>query len=299
MDIKNAILGCSKNVLFDEPMKNHTTFRIGGPADIFCEPQCEKELIDICNLFQREKTEYYVIGNGSNILVTDKGIRGAVIKIGKNMSDISADGEYITAQSGILLSRLAAFALANGLEGFENLSGIPGNLGGAIYMNAGAYGSEMSQITVEVRFLTDSGDIKTLKADELGFDYRKSRFTGTNDIILSCKLHLKKGSKTEIEEKMKALARQRSEKQPLNFPSAGSTFKRPEGYFAGKLIEDCGLKGYETGGAKISEKHAGFIINNNNANAEDVLKLIEYVQNKVMEKFGVMLQPEIKIIGER
>lgn len=298
MDLAENLKNICQCVRIDEPMKKHTTFKIGGNADIFCEPENTEELCGLIDFFKTEGIEYTVMGNGSNMLVSDKGIRGAVIKIGERMSNITVEGECIIAQSGALLSKIASVAKKNSLTGFEELAGIPGSLGGAVYMNAGAYGGETAAVVEEVNFITSSGEIRTAKAEELDFGYRHSVFTNGSDIILSAKIRLKKGNTAEIEEKMKDYSKRRSDKQPLNYPSAGSVFKRPQGYFAGKLIEDCGLKGKTIGGAQISEKHAGFIINRSDATARDVLALIEYAQNEVMEKFGVKIEPEIRLTGE-
>ena len=297
MDIKEELGKITGNVKFSEPMKNHTTFRIGGPADIFAEPESAEEIKKLISFFRREGIEWYVIGNGSNILVPDKGIKGAIIKLGPKMANVVINGNEMTAEAGALMPRIASGALSAELSGFENMSGIPGSLGGAVYMNAGAYGSEMADIVGEVTYITPGGEIKKAYPGELGFGYRKSIFTSTDDIILSAKLIFSEGKKAEIAERMRAVSEKRNEKQPLNYPSAGSFFKRPEGYFAGKLIEDCGLKGYSSGGAKISEKHAGFVINHNNATASDIAGLMRHVQKTVSDKFGVWLMPEVKLIG--
>lgn len=298
MDINERLQKVCEGVRFHEPMKNHTTFRIGGSADIFCEPGNVEELKKILNILKEEKISYNIIGNGSDLLVKDNGIRGAVIKIGEKMSDIKVCGSRIYVQSGALLSKTANAALKHGLSGMECVSGIPASIGGAIYMNAGAYGGEMSQIVHSVTYITADGEIKTAVGEELGFGYRKSLFTDSDNIILYCELLLKEGDAEEIRKLMNEVGIKRKTKQPLNLPSAGSVFKRPEGYFAGKLIEDCGLKGFSVGGASVSELHAGFIVNNNNATAKDVIELIHHIQNEVYKKFGVMLEIEVKIIGE-
>lgn len=297
MDIKKDLEKICKRVSFNEPMSKHTSFKIGGEADIFCEPQNEREIKGLVEYFKNNSIEYMIIGNGSNMLVGDGGIEGAVIKPCGDFSKISVSGDEITVGAGVLLSKAANTALANGLSGMEALSGIPGSIGGAVSMNAGAYGTEIKDVLKEVNFVDEDLETKTLSCDELELSYRKSIFTDTNKIILSAVFKLKKGNKEEISESMKEFTKRRTEKQPLSYPSAGSVFKRPEGYFAGKLIEDCGLKGYSIGGAKISELHAGFIINYDNATAEDVKKLIEYARSQVFEKFGVKIEPEIKIIG--
>lgn len=297
MDIKKELEKICGKVSFNEPMSKHTSFKIGGAADIFCEPQNECEIKELVKYFKNNSIEYMIIGNGSNMLVGDDGIEGAVIKPCGDFSEISVSGDEITVGAGVLLSKAANAALANELSGMEALSGIPGSIGGAVSMNAGAYGTEIKDVIKEVTFIDEDLETKTLSCDELGLSYRKSIFTDTNKIILSAVFKLKKGNKEEISAAMKEFTKRRTEKQPLSYPSAGSVFKRPEGYFAGKLIEDCGLKGYSIGGAKISELHAGFIINYDNATAEDVKNLIKYAREQVFEKFGVEIEPEIKIIG--
>ncbi len=298
MELIKAISGVCKCVLQDEPMKNHTTFKIGGNADIFCEPESIEEVKAILKITKENGIVPMIIGNGSNLLVSDKGIRGVVIKIGDKMNSIEVEENKLFCGAGALLSKISNTALKHSLAGFECLSGIPGSLGGAVYMNAGAYGGEISQVLKEAQVLTFDGEIKTIKNEEMNFGYRQSIFMHNDYVILSCIIELKKGNREEIEQKIKELTKKRTEKQPLNFPSAGSAFKRPEGYFAGKLIEDSGLKGYSVGGAKISEKHAGFIVNFNKATAQDVLELIKYTQEKVFENFGVRIEPEIKLTGE-
>lgn len=281
----------------NELMKNHTSFKIGGAADEFCEVKSVEEIKELIEYAKEKGIPYTIIGNGSNLLVSDKGIRGLVIKIAKGFDEVLENGEMLTCQSGILLSRLAKIALKNSLSGLEEVSGIPGTLGGAIYMNAGAYGGEMKDVVKSVTYL-DNGEIKTAEGDELDFGYRKSMFSGKDLIILSAELELKKGDFDEIKAKMDDYKERRTSKQPLTIPSAGSTFKRPEGYFAGKLIEDAGLKGYSVGGAEVSNKHSGFVVNTGDASAKDVLDLIEYIKKTVFEKFGVMLFEEVKKLGE-
>lgn len=297
MSICEDLSKICKNVSFNEPMKLHTSFKIGGPCDIFCEPESVDEIISLISYFKENCIKFMVIGNGSNMLVSDLGIEGAIIKIGKKLGKINVADDEIYAEAGALLSKVANAALNNELAGMEAISGIPGSVGGAVYMNAGAYGTEMKDVLKEVTFITPDGDIRTLACDMLELGYRKSIFTDTENIVLSCVFKLVKGDRSEILEKMKDYTKRRNDKQPINYPSAGSTFKRPLGYFAGKLIEDCGLKGYSIGGAMISELHAGFIINFNNATCADVKNLIEYTQKTVFEKFGVRIEPEIKIIG--
>lgn len=240
-----------------------------------------------------------VMGNGSNMLVSDKGIRGVVLQVGGKLSQCRIDGETVYAEAGILMSALAKRILAAELTGFEFASGIPGTLGGGIYMNAGAYGGELKDIIREVTYMDENGEIRTARNAELDFGYRHSMFETRKCVILSCVMELKKGNAEEIRALMADYTKRRNDKQPISMPSAGSTFKRPEGYFAGKLIQDSGLMGYSVGGAQVSEKHAGFVVNKGGATAEDVLNLIEYVQKTVMDKFGVHLEPEVRLIGDR
>lgn len=283
------------NIIYNELMKNHTTFKIGGPCDEFCEVSGIEEITKLIEYAKAKKIPYTIIGNGSNLLVSDKGIRGLVIKIAKGFDNVRVEGTKITAEAGILLSRLANTALKNNLSGLEFASGIPGTLGGAVYMNAGAYDGEMKDIVKKVTYLKDE---KVCQSSDLDFDYRKSMFTGSDLIILSVEMELKNGKYEEIKAKMEEFSKRRAEKQPLTQPSAGSTFKRPQGYFAGKLIQDAGLKGYKIGGAMVSEKHSGFVINTGNATCSDCLELIEHIQKTVYDKFGVMLETEVKKLGE-
>ncbi len=288
----------SENVLREEPMSKHTTFRIGGPADYFVTPQNEEQVRDIILLCQKEEIPYYILGNGSNLLVGDKGYRGVVIQIYKKMNQIRVEGTKVYAGAGALLSKIAAAALAESLTGFEFASGIPGTLGGAVMMNAGAYGGEMKQVLESARVLTSEGEVLTLTLDELNMGYRTSVVAKKGYTVLGAVIALEKGNETEIRACMEDLKNRRVTKQPLEYGSAGSTFKRPEGYFAGKLIQDSGLQGFSIGGAQVSEKHCGFVINKGNATAADVTALIEHVQNTVEEKFGVRLETEVKRIGE-
>ncbi len=285
------------NLLKNEPLKNHTSFKIGGPADEFCEATSKEEIQELIKYAKDKNIPYTIIGNGSNLLVGDKGIRGLVIKLAKGFDRVEVSGTKITAEAGVLLSKLAKTALSESLSGLEFASGIPGTLGGAIFMNAGAYDGEMKNVVKSVTYLED-GEIKTLSGEDLEFGYRKSRFSCRDCIILSAELELTLGDKDKIIEKMEDFKERRCSKQPLSMPSAGSTFKRPEGYFAGKLIEDAGLKGFGIGGAKVSEKHSGFVINDGDASAKDVVDLIEHIQKTVYEKFGVKLETEVKMLGE-
>lgn len=285
-------------VTLAEPMSGHTTFRTGGPADIFIMPESLEEVKACIEILQKHQVPILVIGNGSNLLVSDKGIRGAVLHIGSRMSEITIDGEIIYAQGGVLLSTLSAKAAENSLTGLEFASGIPGSLGGAVTMNAGAYGGEMKDVLVSAEVLTKELEVKTLTAEDLHLSYRHSILPEEEYILLNATLRLKKGNLDEIKNRMKELGEQRREKQPLQFPSAGSTFKRPEGYFAGKLIQDADLKGKSIGGAQVSEKHAGFVVNKGNATTQDILDLISFCQQTVLDKFGVSLETEVKIVGE-
>ncbi len=292
------IVGAS-HVFTKEPMSKHTTFRIGGEADVMVEPASMNEVAAVIRVLQLSKTPYMILGNGSNLLVGDKGIRGVVVKLGNAFSACNIEGNTLIAQSGIKLSRLANFALCEELSGLEFAAGIPGTLGGAIYMNAGAYGGEMQQVIKEVTYLDTDGEIKTIEGKKCEFDYRTSVFVKHPEwVILGCKLELKKGDGKQIRALMDDLAERRISKQPLNLPSAGSTFKRPDGYYAGKLIQDAGLMGFRLGGACVSEKHAGFVVNDKGATAADVRGLIQEVQEKVKAQFGVTLEPEVKFVGE-
>lgn len=288
----------SDNVKVQEPMKKHTTFRIGGPADYYLCPHSAEELQKILQICIENKIEFFILGNGSNLLVSDKGYRGAVVQLWKNFSDIVSEADTITVKAGALLSKVAAEALEEGLTGMEFASGIPGTIGGAVVMNAGAYGGEMKDIIKEVTVLTQEGEILTLSKEEMNFGYRTSVVKEKGYVVISVVLQLKKGDREEIRKVMEDLKERRVTKQPLDMPSAGSTFKRPEGYFAGKLIMDAGLRGFSVGGAQISEKHCGFVVNKGDATAADVLGLIKEVQKRVQEKFGVALEPEVKFLGE-
>lgn len=288
----------NENCIIDEPMSRHTTFRVGGTADLYLTPDSIEQLISLIELFKQHKTEYYIIGNGSNILVGDRGIRGAVIEIGKEIGEISIDGDIITTEAGVLLSKLAAAAAKNGLSGLEFASGIPGSLGGAVYMNAGAYGGEMKDVVREVRYLDESGRVCTVSGADCGFGYRRSCFTDTDRIILSAKLKLTPDNPDEIRTRINELTAKRVAKQPVDKASAGSTFKRPEGYFAAALIEECGLKGYTVGGASVSEKHSGFVVNNGGATAKDVCDVIGHVKETVKAMKNVNLETEVKFLGE-
>ncbi|MCF6095990.1 UDP-N-acetylmuramate dehydrogenase [Thermovorax subterraneus] len=288
----------SDKVKIDEPMKYHTSFRIGGPADVMVLPQNVDEIKKVVNYCGPRNIPIFVMGNGTNLLVRDKGIRGVVIKIAQNFNDINVEGRTIKAKAGVLLSVVAKSALENSLTGLEFASGIPGTLGGAIIMNAGAYDGEMAKVVKEVMVMDFNGEICSMKNEELEFSYRWCKLQTGGKIVLEAKLELEPGIYEDIKRKMEEFSKQRKMKQPLNMPSAGSTFKRPLGNYAGFLIEKAGLKGYRVGDAMVSELHAGFIVNTGNASAQDVLSLIQIIQNKVKEEFGILLEPEIKVVGE-
>ena len=296
---KLKISSLAKDVLFDEPMSRHTTFRIGGNADVFVNASSSEEIVSVISYCLEHHIPYMCMGNGSNMLVSDNGIRGVVISIGSNMSEVQVVDNMIYAEAGALMSKIASAALGAELSGFETLSGIPGTVGGGIYMNAGAYGGEIKSVLKNVTFISKNNDIVTMDTDQLELSYRHSIFETNGGIIVKCCLELKKGNKNEISAAMKEYSKRRNEKQPLSMPSAGSTFKRPEGHFAGKLIQDAGLMGFSIGGAQISTKHAGFIVNTGNATAADVLALIEHVRKTVFAQSGIMLEPEVRLIGEK
>jgi len=284
-------------VLLNEPMKKHTTFRVGGPADVLVTPDI-KSISTVIDLCKKHKLPYYIIGNGSNLLVGDKGIRGVVIVMTNRAGDIVCDGEIITAGAGCTLAQIAVLAAGNGLAGFEFAAGIPGTLGGAVVMNAGAYGGEMKDVITSAVVLDEAGNEKTLTNEELDFGYRHSCIPENHYVVLRVTIKLSRGEVSGIRKKMAELREQRISKQPLEYPSAGSTFKRPVGYFAGKLIMEAGLRGYRVGGAQVAEKHCGFVINKADASAADIVQLMENVSMKVEEQFGVKLEPEVKMMGE-
>ena len=288
----------SDQFLREEPMKKHITFRVGGPAACFLTPSTKEQIREILHICQEEKTPYFILGNGSNLLVSDQGFDGVVLQVYKNMNQMAVEGEHLRVQAGALLSATARKALEAGLTGMEFAAGIPGTMGGAAVMNAGAYGGEMKDILESVTVLTPEGEQKELKNEELQLGYRTSVVKEKGYIVLEAVLSLKKGDPEAIKSRMDELKEQRVTKQPLEYPSAGSTFKRPEGYFAGKLIQDAGLRGYQVGGAQVSEKHCGFVINKENAIAKDVVDLIHDVQRIVYEKFQVQLETEVKFLGE-
>lgn len=284
-------------VKINEEMKKHTTFRIGGPASVFVEIENEQDLVAAVEICRKEEAPFFILGNGSNLLVSDAGYDGVVLHIGSGMRQILVDGTKIEAKAGAMLSQVAHAALEHSLTGMEFAAGIPGSLGGACMMNAGAYGGEMSQILTSVRALNPAGEIVELSAAQLDLRYRHSMMMEKSYIVLSATIHLENGDKMAIKARMDELKEQRTSKQPLDMPSAGSTFKRPEGAFAGKLIMDAGLCGYRVGDAMVSEKHCGFVVNAGHATAADVCQLITDVHRIVEEKFDKKLEPEIRFLG--
>ena len=286
-------------VRYDEPLKNHTTFKIGGNCIALIEPREVSDIVETIKICRENSIKFFVIGNGSNLLVPDEGYNGVIIKLKSEFSTIQVEGEYLIVNSGAKLSEVYTVAYENSLTGFEFASGIPGTIGGAIYMNAGAYGGEMKDIVESVEVLDlDNFELRELKNEELEFSYRKSIIQRRNYIVTTIKLKLQKGNKEKINAVYEDLRERRNSKQPLNFGSAGSTFKRPEGHFASKLIEDAGLKGYHINDACVSEKHSGFVVNKGNASYKEVMELIEYVQKVVFEKFGVKLETEVRILKD-
>lgn len=286
-------------VRYDEPLKSHTTFKIGGNCIALIEPREISDIIEAVKICRKNNIKFFVIGNGSNLLVPDEGYNGVIIKLKSEFSKIEVEGDYLIVNSGAKLSEVYTVAYENSLTGFEFASGIPGTIGGAIYMNAGAYGGEMKDIVESVEVLDlDNFELRELKNEELEFSYRKSIIQRRNYIVTTIKLKLQKGNKEKINVVYEDLRERRNSKQPLNFGSAGSTFKRPEGHFASKLIEDAGLKGYHINDAWVSEKHSGFIVNKGNASFKEVMELIEYVQKVVFEKFGVKLETEVRILKD-
>ena len=300
IEITDALMNiCGReNVYRDEPMMKHTSFRIGGPADWFVSPETTGALSETIQFLKAGSVPYFILGNGSNLLVSDDGYRGVVIQIGKNMSDIVVSGTNVRAQAGALLSTVASRAAAASLTGMEFAGGIPGSIGGACVMNAGAYGGEMKDILASVIALFEDGSVRKVPCGELMLGYRSSALMRNGAIVLEAELSLTEGDIGEIRATMDDLRERRVSKQPLDLPSAGSTFKRPEGYFAGKLIMDSGLRGYAVGGAQVSEKHCGFVVNRGGATADDVMTLIRHIQKTVLKNFGVELVPEVRFLGE-
>ena len=286
-----------EDITVDSPMSEHIYFRVGGPADILVTPVNEEQVVNTLKLCREYNVPYFILGNGSNILVKDGGISGVVIKFNK-LNKITTEGNCVTAQSGALLKDVSKAALENNLRGFEFACGIPGSIGGAVFMNAGAYDGEMAHVIKSARVIDENCNIKNLTKEELELGYRSSIVMKKGYVVIEATVELESGEYASIKDKIDDLTNRRESKQPLEYPSAGSTFKRPEGYFAGKLIQDAGLKGASLGGAAVSEKHSGFVINKDGATAEDVLNLIAHVQNEVKKQFGVELHTEVRIIGE-
>lgn len=287
-----------KLVMIDENMSRHTTFRVGGAADCLVQADGVEAIQSVCSLCKQHDIPYYVIGNGSNLLVGDKGFRGVIIEICNKMNEVRCEGNMVIAQAGALLSKVAKVALEHELAGFEFAAGIPGTLGGAVVMNAGAYGGEMKDVMQSITVLNQQGEIEEIAAEQLELGYRTSNIEKNQHIVLEVKLELVQGDRVSIQKQMDELKVQRVTKQPLEYPSGGSTFKRPEGYFAAKLIDDAGLCGFQVGGAQVSEKHCGFVINKESATASDIVELMRQVAKRVEEQYRVTLEPEIKRIGE-
>lgn len=300
MALQDIFAGCTQRpLLLAEPMTKHTSFHIGGPAELMAQPQSEAELQSLLLKAAEAAVPVTLVGNGSNLLVRDKGIRGLVIKLGSMLRDIKVSGNMLTFGSGVSLAQASKKAAELGLSGMEFAVGIPGSIGGAVYMNAGAYDGEMSKVVKSVRVMDAAGEVSELSAGELDFGYRHSALQGSSKIVTSVTVELAAGDKQAIAEKMADFSNRRITKQPLELPSAGSMFKRPLGYFAGTLIDQTGLKGYTVGGAQVSTKHAGFVVNIGGATAADVLQLISDVQAKVFAAHGVHLEPEVLVLGEK
>lgn len=287
-----------EDILTEEPMSRHTTFRIGGEAACFIRISSEEQLRKLIPYFENVGAEYFVLGKGSNLLVGDKGYPGVILQISDACQQIEAEENRLQVQAGAALSKVALFAMERGLEGLEFAAGIPGTVGGGVVMNAGAYGGEMKQVVESVRVLSSEGEILTLDNDTMEFGYRTSIIRNRNFTVLSVTFRLREGNREEIRARIEDFQKRRMEKQPLNYPSAGSTFKRPEGYFAGKLIMDAGLRGFQIGDARVSDKHCGFVVNVGKATARDVTDVIEEVQEKVRERFGVSLEREVIYLGK-
>lgn len=299
-EIKSVIekIAGEANVYYDEPMKKHTTFRIGGPAECFVTVGDRDTLKEIISFTRKNGIPVFLLGNGSNILVSDTGVKGLIIALSGEFNEVRTDGEFLYAGAGATMARMASEALNSGLTGLEFAAGIPGTLGGGMIMNAGAYGGEFKDVTESVDVIGPDGEIATLSNEEMRFGYRTSFIKNKDYIVIGAKIKLTKGNPEEIKALMADLAERRRSKQPLEYPSAGSTFKRPEGYFAGKLISDSGLGGFAVGDAEVSVKHNGFVINKGNASAADVKELIDKVRAKVLEDSGVELEPEVIFLGE-
>ena len=286
------------SIKYNEPMKKHTTMKVGGPCDCMVEPSSIEEIQKVLEYVKENNIKYYIIGNGSNLLVKDEGVHALIIKIASKFSSVEVNGEHIRAYSGCSVPKLAQIAKENSLSGLEFACGIPGSVGGGIRMNAGAYGSEMVNVVEKVGFLDENGNLKEIDGKDAHFTYRHSMFVDNPQYVVVYAIYkLVKGNKEEISKIMEENMNSRKQKQPIEYPNFGSVFKRPEGYFVGKLVDDCGLKGYKIGGAQVSTKHSGFMINTGDATCKDVLDLIEYVKEKVYEKFNVKLQEEVVILG--
>ena len=304
MEIEKELFDLKKNIpkeniKINEPMSKHTSFKTGGPAELYITAKNIEQVQGVLNYSKKNNIKLYIIGNGSNLLVSDQGVKGIVLKIllENIQKKKKKDNVIVIAGAGVKTMALAQMLKQKGITGFEELSGVPGTIGGANYMNAGAYGKEMKDIILETKVLNkQTGNIEVLRNEEQQLEYRSSIFKNNKYIIIETKLCLRKGNQDKIQEKMNEYSNQRKEKQPLEYPSAGSTFKRGNGFITAKLIDECGLKGYQIGGAQISEKHAGFIINKNNATSKDILDLIQYTKKKVFEKFGVQIEEEVEII---
>lgn len=284
--------------LLNEPMTKHTCFKIGGPADLMIRPQTQEQLVTALKLLKGQNLPYFVMGNGSNLLVGDKGYRGVIIKIADAFDYVTFNEQEVIAGGGILLSSLSKKIQENCLTGFEFASGIPGTVGGGVFMNAGAYDGEMKDIVNWVKTVDSNGDVRTYANEEMDFSYRRSRLYDTQEIVIECSFKLNVGKYEDIKAKTDDLTQKRTSKQPLHLPSAGSTFKRPEGYFAGKLIDDAGLRGVRYGGAQVSELHSGFVVNIDNATCKDVQMLIKMIQKVILDQNGVLLETEVRFIGE-
>ena len=282
---------------FGEPMKQHTSFKVGGPAEVFARPQSAKDVESLLRFCREEGAPFFILGRGSNLLVSDAGIAGVVIDMTEALKSVRVSGNIITAEAGASLKSVARKAEESALAGFEFASGIPGTIGGAAFMNAGAYGGEMKDVFKSAEVLTREGKRKTLDKEAMALSYRSSAVEREGYIILSVTIELQKGDSEAIKALSKELNGRRRDKQPLEYPSAGSTFKRPEGYFAGKLIEEAGLKGYSVGGAQVSEKHCGFVINTGKATAKDIVTLIKDISDRVYADAGVRLEPEVRMLG--
>ncbi len=287
-----------EHIVFHEPMSKHTTFRVGGEAECFIMIQQEEELAQLIPYLNQIEKEYFILGNGSNLLVGDKGYRGIVMKFAGPMEGIRVEGTRITAKAGAMLTKVAVTAKENALSGLEFAAGIPGSIGGGVVMNAGAYDGEMKQVVEAVRVMDKDGQITTLDNDTMEFGYRTSIIKNRPFIVLEVALCLTEGDQAQIGARMEELMEQRRSKQPLEYPSAGSTFKRPEGNYAGKLIMDAGMRGYRIGGARVSDKHCGFVVNTGKATAADIKEVIEEVQERVKERFHVTLEPEVVFLGD-